>query len=73
VNTNPGFLNTSGLWNTPSDWKRTSYIANGRGGAYASVMGAYIIGTETIGYTTEGGTSTPSAVKGLTIIGGTIR
>ena len=47
----PGFINASGLFNTPSDFKRSSYPSNGRGGIYPSAMGAYITGNEIIGYT----------------------
>ncbi len=65
VTTDPGFINASGNMNLPSDFKRSSYPANGRGGAYPSVMGAYITGSETIGYS-EGGTptSTPTIRSG---------
>ena len=45
----PGFVNDSGSFGVPSDFKRTSYPTNGRGGSYASVMGAYITGSECIG------------------------
>lgn len=55
VITDPGFLNASGNFNTPSDFKRASYTPNGRGGSYPSVMGAYITGNETIGYTNPAG------------------
>ena len=50
VSSDPGFLNGSRSWNAAADFKRASYPANGRGGAYASVMGAYITGSEIIGY-----------------------
>jgi hypothetical protein len=46
--TNPGLVNPGGT--TPEDYKRSSYPSDGRGGAYASVMGAYITGSELIGY-----------------------
>jgi hypothetical protein len=49
VNTNPNFINASRNFNKASDFKRTSYPANGRGGSWPSVMGAYITGNETIG------------------------
>lgn len=49
VTTNPNFLNGSGTFSQPSDFKRSSYPANGRGGAWPSVMGAYITGNEVIG------------------------
>lgn len=49
VTTDPGFLNGSGTWTLPTDFKRGNYVANGRGGSWPSVMGAYITGTEQIG------------------------
>ncbi len=67
VITNPVFMNASGAWNLPSDFKRTEYTTNGRGGSYSSVMGAYITGSETIGYTAGRG-----ALTGVTISGATI-
>jgi hypothetical protein len=51
VSTSPGFLNASGNFSLPTDFKRSSYTANGRGGAWPSVMGAYITGNEQIGAT----------------------
>lgn len=51
VNTDPGFLNATGTWTATSDYKRTAYTANGRGGAWPTVMGAFITGSETIGAT----------------------
>lgn len=45
----PGFINASGKFNSPTDFKRSAYKSNGRGGDYPSVMGAYITGTEAIG------------------------
>lgn len=48
--TSHGFFNAGGT--TPEDYKRTSYPANGRGGTYASVQGAYVTGNEVIGHTT---------------------
>jgi hypothetical protein len=51
VTTNPGFVNTSGTYANVSDFKRSAYTANGRGGAWSSVMGAYITGNEQIGAT----------------------
>lgn len=53
VTSSPGFVNASGTGLLTSDYKRTSYPANGRGGAYPSVMGAYITGNETIGYSSS--------------------
>jgi len=47
VTTNPQFVNPGG--SNAADYKRSSYPANGRGGSYASVMGAYITGNERIG------------------------
>ncbi len=52
VTTNPNFVNGSGAFSLATDFKRSSYPTNGRGGSYAAVMGAYITGNETIGYTT---------------------
>ncbi|MEK9154507.1 MAG: LamG-like jellyroll fold domain-containing protein [Patescibacteria group bacterium] len=46
ITTNPNFLNSSGTFNQPADFKRTSYPANGRS---SQVMGAYQTGTECIG------------------------
>ena len=46
------FVNPGG--SNAEDYKRTSYPANGRGGIFASVMGAYITGNEVIGYVGEG-------------------
>ena len=54
---NPNFVNASGT--TPADFKRTIYTTDGRGGAYASIKGAYITGEECIGYDCEG-TNPPS-------------
>jgi len=54
VTTDPGFINASGLYNTPADFKRASYTANGRGGIYPAAMGAYVTGSETIGYSGAG-------------------
>jgi Right handed beta helix region len=48
INSNPNFLNPHGI--TAASFKRASYPTNGRGGSYVSVMGAYITGDETIGY-----------------------
>jgi len=59
VATDPGFVNASGLFNTPTDFKRSSYTANGRGGSWPSVMGAYVTGNETIGVTSSAGTGVP--------------
>lgn len=63
--TDPNFVNAGG--SAPEDYKRISYPANGRGGAYASVMGAYITGDEIIGYTVPGSSDTvpPTAPQGL--------
>ena len=51
VNTNPNFINASGTFSQASDFQRTSYPQNGRGGSWRSVMGAYVTGTENIGVT----------------------
>ena len=48
---NPNFVNPGG--STPEDYKRTSYPVDGRGGSYASIMGAYITGNEIIGYSSD--------------------
>jgi len=53
VTSTPGFINTSGTFSLPSDFKRESYPANGRGGLYPSVMGAYVTGLEIIGVSTD--------------------
>lgn len=47
LTTDPQFVNPGGR--NAADYKRSSYPANGRGGAYSSVMGAYITGNERIG------------------------
>jgi hypothetical protein len=47
VISNPGFIFAGGT--NAEDYKRTSYTINGRGGAYESVMGAYVTGFELIG------------------------
>jgi hypothetical protein len=61
---NPGFLNASGQFNTPTDFKRSSYPTGGRGGGYSSVIGAYVTGNEVIGTNPGGlppsGTNPPS-------------
>ncbi len=54
VTSDPGFINASGNWNLPTDFKRASYSADGRGGDYPSVIGAYVTGNEVIGYTPSG-------------------
>ncbi len=66
----PLFVNPTG--DSPEDYKRTSYPSDGRGGAYAPVIGAYITGNETIGYSDDGGggqtSPAPSAPSNFTII-----
>jgi hypothetical protein len=64
VTTNPNFINSSGNYSLATDFKRTSYTANGRGGSYFNVMGAYINGNETIGKSAQG-TKIPSPPKQL--------
>lgn len=49
----PGFLSAGSI--EASGYRRNAYPANGRGGAYSSVMGAYINGNETIGIVLSGG------------------
>jgi hypothetical protein len=44
----PGFLNPGGM--SAADYRRNSYPTDGRGGDYPSVRGAYITGSEVIGY-----------------------
>lgn len=61
VLTDPGFTNPGGT--TAADYKRSSYPTNGRGGAYSNVMGAYITGNETIGYSSPGGDTTPPVIS----------
>ena len=70
---NPGFVKAGG--SSPLDYRLTSYAANGRGGAYASVIGAYVTGNETIGYRREGvvpvspqDTSAPSRPTGVNAV-----
>ena len=66
VTGDPGFINASGKFNTPSDFMRTAYVNNGRNGAYPSVMGAYITGNETIGTFPTNISSPPAAPSNLT-------
>ncbi len=72
VTSNPGFLNASGNFSASSDFKRSTYPTDGRGGSYPSVIGAYVTGNETIGYTAEGTVpedETPPAIpSGLSVI-----
>ena len=66
VESDPNFINQGGT--SPADYKRSIYTNNGRGGSYASVMGAYITGDEIIGFTPEGAdNSAPAIPKGLGI------
>jgi hypothetical protein len=53
VMTDAGFLNASGTYRLATDFKRTVYPTNGRGGAYSAVMGAYVTGMEQIGYVAQ--------------------
>jgi hypothetical protein len=56
---------------TPADYKFTSTNKNnGRGGAYSSVIGAYITGNEQIGYLEDTGSA---SIRGVRIIGGSVR
>jgi hypothetical protein len=52
VQADPDFINGSGTFSQPSDFKRSSYPQNGRGGVWPAIMGAYITGSETIGVIT---------------------
>ena len=63
----PNFVNPGG--NTAADYKRTSYTQDGRGGVYATVMGAYITGDEVIGYspTYVADTLAPAAPTNLSV------
>jgi hypothetical protein len=47
LSSDPLFVNAGGT--NAADYKRLGYPANGRGGTFASVMGAYITGHEQIG------------------------
>jgi hypothetical protein len=49
VGTDPQFLNTSGTFSRPEDFKRVAYPKNGRGGKWPNVMGAYVTADEIIG------------------------
>jgi len=63
----PNFVNPGGT--AVTDYKRSSYPTNGRGGSYGSVIGAFITGNETIGYTSDGpplDTNAPAAPTGVT-------
>jgi hypothetical protein len=66
---NPLFVNAGGT--SPEDYKLQagSPARIGRGGSYASVMGAYITGSETIGYTASESvdTTAPAAPSGLSV------
>ena len=66
---NPLFSNISGT--TPESFKINAVNKNrGRGGVYASVMGAYITGDEIIGYRAPSGsgdTTPPASPTGLTV------
>ena len=68
VTSDPGFVNAGGT--TAEDYKRSSYTANGRGGAYASVMGAWISDSNPtqIGYSTVP-TPAPASISGVTMNG----
>lgn len=50
LSTDPNFINASGTFGKATDFKRLSYPKNGRGVGFAAVMGAYVKGTESIGY-----------------------
>lgn len=70
ITTDPEFLNTSDTFSRPADFKRSSYPAAGRGGPYPSVIGAYVTGDETVGYTAGEITSnekSPGAPSGLAV------
>jgi hypothetical protein len=66
---NPGFVKAGGT--APADYKRTTYAANGRGGSFATVIGAYMTGKETIGCSFSSppasDTTPPSSPGGVTI------
>jgi hypothetical protein len=49
IMTDPQFVNASGKFNRPEDFKRKACPRDGRGGDYPDVMGAYITGDEVIG------------------------
>lgn len=51
ISSDPNFVNAGG--SDPEDYRRTSYTTDGRGGSYAAVMGAYVTGSETIGYSSS--------------------
>lgn len=69
ITTDPGFINASSNFNEPSDFKRTVYSENGRGGIYPSVMGAYVTGNEIIGYLSSisADVTPPSMPLGLSV------
>ncbi len=60
------FINSGGT--DVEDYKRSSYPTDGRGGSYNDVIGAYLTGNETIGYTDDN-SSTPT-ITGSQITGG---
>ncbi len=67
VTTNPNFINAGG--GSVTDYKRSSYPTNGRGGGYSNVIGAYITGNEVIGRNTPSGKNPPpNPPVGLVII-----
>jgi len=74
VTSNPNFLNATGSFSVPSDFKRSSYTSNGRGSGYPVVMGAYVTGSETIGPTSGSAPPPPPTVppqpQGVSATGG---
>lgn len=52
ISIDPGFVNPGGT--LAKDYKRNTYPANGRGGAFEDVMGAYVSGIEKIGFLRAG-------------------
>jgi len=63
ITTNPSFANAGG--STAADYKRISYPTNGVGGAYPTIMGAYITGNELIG---SGNKDVPSPPERFRIV-----
>lgn len=68
-NQNPLFVNAGGTSSTDYKLQAGSpALTGGRGGSYATVMGAYITGDEIIGPLPSGDTSPPSSPKNLRIV-----
>lgn len=65
----PNFVNASGNFNIPTDFKRNSYTENFIGSSYGNHAGAYETGNETIGvdWTTPADVTPPASPTGLSV------